>query len=260
MPATSACQLLIDPPADGAWNMAVDETLLTAASESGLPTLRFYQWARPTLSLGYFQNYAERDTHTASQDLDIVRRLSGGGAIVHDHELTYSLFLPAAHRLAQDTQALYDAVHEAIIETLNEFLKASEYQAVPCQQSLNLAASDEPFLCFERRSMGDILLLRKKTNRMRKIVGSAQRRRRGVVMQHGSILLEQSLATPELAGIAEIAQTKISLDKLTSRLTDAFALKLALDLLPYELSKELTASAHQLHSAKYLDSTWTKRR
>jgi len=58
--------LLLDPPAPGAWNMAVDETLLEAAANDGLCTLRFYRWIEPTLSLGYFQAYADREKHEAS--------------------------------------------------------------------------------------------------------------------------------------------------------------------------------------------------
>ena len=76
--------LIIDPPASGAWNMAVDEALLIDAADSGIATLRFYQWDVPTLSLGYFQAYDDRHQHAASGDCVCVRRQTGGGAIVHD--------------------------------------------------------------------------------------------------------------------------------------------------------------------------------
>ena len=75
--------------------MAVDETLLFDAAENGTATLRFYSWDEPTLSLGYFQRYADREQHTASRTCAVVRRQTGGGAILHDRELTYSLALPA---------------------------------------------------------------------------------------------------------------------------------------------------------------------
>ena len=91
-------RLLHDPPAAGAWNMAVDEALLETAADSGVATLRFYQWNEPTLSLGYFQAATDRDQHPASRDCPLVRRASGGGAILHDRELTYSMAmsLPSA--------------------------------------------------------------------------------------------------------------------------------------------------------------------
>src|SRR4051812_36941289 len=94
--APVACRVLFDPPAEGAWNMAVDEALGEAAAETKIATLRFYGWSRPTLSLGYFQKHDERVAHVGSAGCELVRRASGGGAIVHDRELTYSLALPCA--------------------------------------------------------------------------------------------------------------------------------------------------------------------
>src|SRR5438445_617792 len=83
------CRLIHDLPGDGPWNMAVDEALLEDAARSGRPTLRFYGWAEPTLSLGYFQPYAQRASHPPSSRCAVVRRPTGGGAILHDAELTY---------------------------------------------------------------------------------------------------------------------------------------------------------------------------
>ena len=74
------CRLIVDPPLDGAWNMGFDEALLEQAADPGIATLRFYQWQEPTLSLGYFQTYDERDTHAESRQAAVVRRQSGGGA------------------------------------------------------------------------------------------------------------------------------------------------------------------------------------
>ena len=93
------CRLIVDPPAPGAWNMAVDEALFEQAAKFGTPTLRFYQWSEPTLSLGYFQNYDDRRSHAASLGTAAVRRTTGGGAILHDQELTYSLVWPAGQAI-----------------------------------------------------------------------------------------------------------------------------------------------------------------
>ena len=90
-------RVIVDPPADGAWNMAVDEALLLSDERTGL-TIRFYQWEEPTLSLGYFQSLAEREQHPPSVDCPMVRRASGGGAILHDRELTYSMVAPLDQR------------------------------------------------------------------------------------------------------------------------------------------------------------------
>src|SRR5438132_12997143 len=116
----SEARLLIDPSSDGAWNMAVDEALLEAAAATGQATLRFYQWLEPTLSLGYFQSLAERGQHAASRDCPLVRRASGGGAILHDRELTYSIAVPQPAGRAT-AAALYDDCHETLIATLPGF-------------------------------------------------------------------------------------------------------------------------------------------
>src|SRR5262245_3748574 len=111
-------RLLIDPPASGAWNMAVDEALLETAATEGLPTLRFYEWERPTLSLGYFQSAADRVHHAASRECPVVRRASGGGAIVHDRELTYSIAVPQANPRSAAAAELYDSFHETLVQAL----------------------------------------------------------------------------------------------------------------------------------------------
>lgn len=261
----TVCKLLVDPPADGAWNMAVDETLLGLVVESGVPVLRFYQWHRPTLSLGYFQKFADRSQHAASLNADVVRRLSGGGAIVHDQELTYSLILPASHGMARDTQALYNVVHQSIAAKLNDSIGSGDsgWQAVLCETTSDLAAAEEPFLCFERRAAGDILL-RKKTSDPdsldHKIVGSAQRRRQGVVLQHGSLLLGQSEASPQLKGIAEITHANILPSELLPVLCGCLARELSLEFSEYKLSEKILATAQEIRAKKYASQAWNQRR
>ena len=98
--------------------MAVDEMLLERAQEQAAACLRFYGWSEPTLSLGYFQTYADRQEHPPSLPCAAVRRLTGGGAIVHDAELTYSIVLPGTHPLAAHRDELYQAVHGCLIEAL----------------------------------------------------------------------------------------------------------------------------------------------
>ena len=112
------CRLVMDPPAAGAWNMAVDEVLWQWSAETGRPCWRFYRWQEATLSLGYFQAYEDRGRHAASRDCPVVRRPSGGGAIIHDAELTYSFALPREHRLAGRPVRLYEIVHATLIDVL----------------------------------------------------------------------------------------------------------------------------------------------
>src|SRR3712207_5102130 len=135
-------RVIADSPADGAWNMAVEEGRLASAPENGPANLRFYAWSEPTLSLGYFQAACDRNKHGASLDCTLVRRASGGGAIVHDRELAYSLALPGAPAAAR----LYEIVHSTLIMVLAELgVEARLFRDVNgCTNSIE--PGDEPFL------------------------------------------------------------------------------------------------------------------
>jgi lipoyl(octanoyl) transferase len=252
------CRLIVDPPQDGARNMALDEALLEEAADHGTATLRFYQWREPTLSLGYFQRYEDRFNHAASRDAAVVRRPSGGGALIHDSELTYSICLPASHPLARESIALYQLVHRAIIEVLAAFdLRLTLHADHPAKI---VGESDEPFLCYARRTDADLVLLVAGAKRMAKIVGSAQRRRRGAVLQHGSILLAASSAAPEIPGLNDLSGRSLMPDELVDPLGQELsdALQLQLDRRP--LSPDLLKTAQRLQAEKYAHRSWTCRR
>jgi lipoate-protein ligase A len=274
---TSSFRLLIDPPAAGAWNMAVDETLLELAAAEGQCTLRFYQWAEPTLSLGYFQAYSDRQQHEASRRCAVVRRASGGGAIMHDFDVTYSLAVPERHPLAADRLRTYRVVHNALIEVLADLgIEASLFggganvsgqgdgggcgeeiqgmeDASPTTSSVPLAIR-QPFLCFQRRAAGDVLV------NGEKIAGSAQRRRAGAVLQHGSVLLAKSAAAPELVGLKELAAKTILVEEFIQAWLERLATALAVTLRRSELSEEHRRRAARLAAEKYESAAWTNAR
>ncbi|BBO35486.1 lipoate--protein ligase family protein [Lacipirellula parvula] len=269
------CRLIVDPPLDGAWNMGFDEALLEQAADSGVATLRFYQWQEPTLSLGYFQSYDERDTHAASRQAAVVRRQSGGGALMHDRELTYSLSLPADHPLARQSPQLYDVVHRSLIDclaaegvtaALHSDRTGASSATLAVEPTVNVEETDaaaEPFLCFARRTSADVVLPGSVSAEPPvKIVGSAQRRRRGAVLQHGSILLDRSPAAPELAGIEQISGVSISPDWIIKNWTASLAALLKLDPQPFQPAGDsaLMTRAEELRAGKYADSAWTRRR
>src|SRR5687767_1349308 len=139
-------RIIQDQPASGLWNMAVDEMLLERVAITDRPTLRFYAWSEPTLSLGYFQKLDERELHTASHDCPVVRRSTGGGAIVHDREITYSVALPLANRWSAQATDLYQLFHGTLLRALANL----QVNAHLCQTTVRQLA--EPFLCFERRA------------------------------------------------------------------------------------------------------------
>lgn len=254
----STFRLLVDPPAAGAWNMAVDEALLEAAATEGRPTLRFYQWQEPTLSLGYFQEYEDRRQHAASAGCPTVRRTSGGGAILHDRELTYSLAVPEGHPLVADRLRTYRVIHESLIDALSGWgIEATLFtcgMAAAPQCTEEPQPGRQPFLCFQRRSLGDVLAGGVK------IAGSAQRRRRGAVLQHGSVLLARSAAAPELAGLKDRTGKSIAADKLIEAWLERLAEVLAVEWHISVLSGGDRRRAAELDSEKYATAAWTKNR
>jgi lipoate-protein ligase A len=272
------CRLIVDPPAGGAWNMAVDEALLADAAENSVATLRLYQWSEPTLSLGYFQRIEDRLEHAASRGAAVVRRQSGGGAIMHDRELTYSLSLPAAHPLARDAEQLYLAIHEAMVEALNKMLNAhSRCVALEIRrETYSPIDGEEPFLCFQRQARGDVLISSREAERGapaatsstgsvgprigHKIVGSAQRRCRGTILQHGSLLLQKSACAPELPGLNDLSGAAATADQLAVALPDRLAKAAGLRLQSTRMPAYLGPGVSRLQSRKYAAATWTNRR
>jgi lipoate-protein ligase A len=254
------CRLIVDPPQCGEWNMAVDEALLEEAASGGQATLRFYQWSEPTLSLGYFQAYGERHAHAASSSAPAVRRLSGGGALLHDRELTYSLCLPASHALSRQPAELYAAVHAALIEALAALGVGAHPHGDGMARGEPADERREPFLCFLRRSDPDVVITGGDSQPPAKVLGSAQRRRRGAVLQHGGVLLDSSPRAPELPGIAQLTGIAIQAGVLIGPWSVRLATALALELQPKELEPSLREIAQQLQRERYGSRRWTERR
>ena len=231
--------------------MAVDEALLESAADSGQATLRFYTWQEPTLSLGYFQSVADRQQHFASLDCPLVRRASGGGAILHDRELTYSITLPQPAASA----ALYDACHESLIAALGELgVVATMFRQSASCNGQDTQANQEPFLCFQRRTCSDIVC------KEAKIAGSAQRRRRGAVLQHGSILLGRSGFAPELLGIEDVAGIKLTAAELIARWPPHLAARLDLSTRDSRLSASENSRAEALAASRFASAGHLERR
>jgi len=165
--------------------MALDEAIMQhSSSDEALPTLRLYGWDPPCLSIGYFQS-VERDVDPAAclaKGIDLVRRPTGGRAILHHHELTYSVVLPARHPLgAGSVKESYQRISAGIFRGLA--LLGLQASLGRDRQTPNPSAA-----CF------DASLFHELTVDGRKVVGSAQVRRNGAVLQHGSVLLDVDCA------------------------------------------------------------------
>jgi len=252
------CRVLPHQVGDGPTNMATDEALLDAvADHPGLAVVRTYTWSVPTLSLGYFQRYAEVEADPRWAKRAVVRRATGGGALWHDREVTYAVVIPVEHPLARPSTALYQAIHQAIGAAIRRSGVGAERRGTP---GLKVAtAAKRPFLCFLDQDPDDVVV------GSTKLVGSAQRRRSGAVLQHGSILLARSPTTPELPGLADLvgdsqqrgdqlAATWIEI--LRASLPDVIGgAPIAGDLTDWERDQ-----ADTLRSTVYQEVGWTRRR
>jgi lipoate-protein ligase A len=236
--------------ASGPENMAGDEVLLGSAV-AGVASLRFYGWSEPTVSLGYFQPTALVRADNALSRLPLVRRPSGGETLVHDRELTYALALPAGppwQPTGARSSAWLARMHTIIAAALQPL-------GVVTRMAGDEARSPGPeFLCFLHHTPGDLLI------DSSKVVGSAQRRQRGALMQHGGILLARSAHTPSLPGIAEL--TEQSLDQV--EVCDAIQRELTRQLRWNPISCAWTATElsriDRLVDRKYALPAWNDKR
>lgn len=234
-------------PAAPAWNMAVDEALLELAEE---PVLRLYGWSPHAVSLGYFQQLA--DFADLPPGTPIVRRLTGGGAIHHGDELTFTLALDA-DLLPRDVAQSYVVLHDAVVAALASL-------DVPCTRlERGHAPSARPTdrWCFHTAGRDDLVTPRGK------LLGSAQRRiqrTRARVLHHGSLVLERPALTPFTAAVADRTPPEPLRAPLCAALVANFAAVLRLEPRPGVLSVAETALATALRTSRYEDPAFLARR
>lgn len=249
--------------------MAVDEALLEAVSRrQALPTLRFYQWKPPCLSLGYFQPFAAVDAPACKRaGVEVVRRPTGGRAILHHRELTYSIALPVAD-LEQESGVLqsYYRLSLGLTDGLRRLgVETSLAPSAPLREEAHGPA------CFDQPSDHEILF------HGRKLVGSAQVRRNGCLLQHGSILfqpqVDELLACLRLdpeqrdrqrvamaAGVAGLDQAgRFTPADVGRALAAGMAAAFGIDLQIGSLTRAERAVASRLKRHKYGTPGWTER-
>lgn len=232
--------------------MAIDESLMLSVAAGAPPTLRFYGWSKPTLSLGYFQSH--RDVEAFGLDgtaCELVRRSTGGGAILHEHEITYSVALPMTTGETGAREIIYRQTHDAIAVTLAT-MGVSVVRFADLGRRWDVSA--EPFLCFQRRTAEDLIVAGYK------IVGSAQRRTRGAILQHGSILLSTSDHAPQLPGVAQFASAPVNVESLVSRIAGQLSEMWGWTWRRGELSADEIAAAGTISGQRYGNPEWTERR
>lgn len=268
-------RLLITPPLDGATNMAIDEAILQVlAAGAGQPTLRLFQWAPPCLSLGYNQHWAEVD-EAACRRLGYTwtRRPTGGKAILHTDEATYSLIIPQEDpRIQGGIVESYRILSLGLMRSL-EILGAPAVQAANEQSAANSGSNGGGPVCFDTPSRYEI------TWQGKKLIGSAQLRRKKIVLQHGSLPLHgdlnriidalafseaerarQKALLPRRAATLEQALGRaLPFETVAAAIARGFAQQLNLTLQELPLTPAEEALAERLRAEQYANEIWLKR-
>ncbi len=266
-------RLLYTPPSTGAWNMAVDESILEHIHRGeAQPTLRLYSWNPPCLSLGHAQSFNDVDVaRLKSHGWDVVRRVTGGRAILHTDELTYSVTGSAEEPvLSGGVLESYNRLAQALlhaVQSLSVPVEMKEHEDGHTQQNLNP-------VCFEVPSTYEI------TVNGKKLIGSAQARKKEGVLQHGSLPLTGDLTRICDALIFENESAReTAKERLLARATTVesvlgvgtdwetaaqafvrgFEAELGIQFERGELSKSESQRSEELVQEKYAHPSWTER-
>lgn len=180
---TSRWRLIIDEPAPGPWNMAVDRAILNAHERGDvLPTLRLYRWVRPTVSLGRFQGLGDVDLEVcAIEGIDVCRRPTGGRGVLHDDEVTYAIVAGLDDGLPRGVSASYRMLCGALVEAYRMIGISAELTARPRGDRASGA-------CYLHATHADLSL------GAAKLSGSAQVWSGSTCLQHGSFVLTRDCA------------------------------------------------------------------
>lgn len=279
----STWRLIKSQPESGAWNMALDEAILESVGKGAtLPTLRLYAWKPPCLSLGYAQPYHEVDhAHLQQFGWDCVRRPTGGRAILHTDELTYSVTGPQDEpRLTGGVLESYRRLSQALLMALHLLGVPAEAREnpllnqniqTPSQAGQNTSATSPKPICFEVPSNYEITVDGKK------LIGSAQARRKEGVLQHGSLplcgdltritqaLVYESEEKRSIAGerllqrattLEGVLQKRILWEEVAQVFCSAFEKALNLQLILGEPTQDEIERAKALVQEKYANPEW----
>lgn len=270
----STWRLLITQPATGAWNMAVDEALLESVFKGdSLPVLRLYAWDPPCLSIGYAQAIADIDLPALNaRGWHLVRRPTGGRAILHTDELTYAVIGPLSEpRLRGSVLDCYQRISRTLLSALTKLQIPAIHQEIPSEK-INPSSLNP--VCFDLPSNYEI------TVNGKKLIGSAQARRKEGVIQHGTFPLYGDLTRILYAlRFSDEDMRQLAAQKLLQRATsaemvlgaspqwltaarafiEAFEEILNLEFVENDLTESELRLAETFVSGKYAHPVWTER-
>jgi lipoate-protein ligase A len=263
-----AWRLILDGGRRGAWNMAVDEALAEAVDAgSSDPVLRLYRWTPPCLSLGFSQPYEAADAaFCAAHGVDVVRRPTGGRAVLHHLELTYAVSAPLGKGpFSHDLQEAYRTICAALVAGLRNIGVPAELSGAPEDGHISPTLA---IPCFIGPAAGEIVAAG------RKLVGSAMRRVGNSVLQHGSILegwdgllqagalglADDSLLRPAVVTLADVLGAPPDPRALADAVADGFARTFGVRLHASVLAEPEAARASLLERERYAHERFTLRR
>lgn len=215
MPLKTKYRFILDGPRRATLSMAIDEVLMESQkATSALPTLRIYFWDRPSITAGYFQDIHKiaRRYRCKTKHIPVVRRLTGGGLVLHGKDLTFSLSLKNPNDfLPQDTKLSYQKINEALYEGLrhcHQDLSFVPSSVIPSGRGLDARA------CFDKPTCFDLLW------RGKKAVGASQRRTQGMLLHQSSVFFDtpaKGIIEGILRGFESEWGVRFSRSKLTAQ-------------------------------------------
>ena len=261
------------------FNMALDEALLEWHGKGEFPPIiRFYGWNPPTLSIGYFQKVEKEINMNAVKELGLgfVRRPTGGRGVLHDEELTYSVIVSENHpKMPKSVTEAYRVISEGILKGFH-LLGLDAYFAIPrSEEQKSTLKNPRSAVCFDAPSWYELVV------EGRKVAGSAQTRQQGVILQHGSILLDldedklfqlfnysnervkermQKSFKEKAVAINNLTDKRITIDMAKDAFKKGFADGLGIELEDYQLSLEELDYVNKIAKEKYESDDWNFRR
>lgn len=262
-------------PCSPSFNMALDEALLDWHSDGSIPpVIRFYEWNPATLSIGYFQQ-VDRDINLQAvkeQNLGFVRRPTGGRAVLHEHELTYSIIVSEDYPdIPKTVTEAYRVLSEGLLQGFRN-LGMNAYFSVPdtVEKQADLK-KPKSAVCFDAPSWYELVVEGKK------VAGSAQTRQKGVILQHGAILLDldiekllsvfhftseeakekMRIKLPDKAvAMNDLMKQPVSIPQCIEAFKKGFEQSLNISLNPYTLTEEQLQYVVAIEERKYLNDAW----
>jgi len=248
-------RLIVDAPGSAPLNMAKDEAILRGLENGqGLPTLRLYEWRRPAISVGRYQAADTLNRGAQESGVQVVRRITGGRAVLHNMELTYSVVCDARHELfTYGIRGAYRAISRCIVGALKDIGVGAELSLVG-----SAGAGGKRDSCFHVPARFEV------TAGGRKIVGSSQRRFKRALLQHGSILfgMDKALtdavfgkgASSRMSWVSEFTESSMEELKRALPLRVAEGLGVTLEEIEPPCGEETLIKS--LEHSRYSNSAW----